>query len=127
MIFDLLRSLVALATVLAIAFMLGRAVLSKKGGLRYFYGSVLLVIFASTLFLPFDRDPNYGILRFWFCYLALGYAALGKANFSVGPVDLLVELVTLAHTYISIRLSEIVAHRGILLLLRYLDSDPDSK
>lgn len=127
MILDLLRSFVALGTVIAIAYMLGHALWSKKGGLRYFYGFVLFAIFASSLFLPFDHDPGYGTLRFWFCYLALGYAALGRANFEVGPVDLLVELVTLAHTYICIRLSEIAAHRGILLLLRYMDSKPDSK
>ena len=127
MIPDGVRSIIALATIVAILILLGRAVWSKKGGLRYFYGFVLLVAFVATLFLPFGHDVEYGTLRFWFCYLALGYAAIGRANFEVGPVDLLVELVTLAHTYICIRLSEIVSHRGILLLLKYMKSDSDSK
>lgn len=122
MILDVVRSLVAMATVTGLAFLLWRAVVSHHGGLRYLYGGVLLVIFAATLFLPFDHDPDYGTLRFWFCYLALGDAAIGRANFDVGPIDILVELVTLAHTYICIRLSEIVTHRGILLALRYLNS-----
>lgn len=127
MILDLIRSVLALAIVTILAYMLWRAVRAKKGGLRYLYGLVLLTIFGATLFLPFDHEAEYGTLRFWFCYLALGYAAIGKANFDVGPVDLLVELVTLAHTYVCIRLSEIVAYRGILLALRYTDSDTDSE
>lgn len=123
---DEVRSLIALATVVCIVVMLVRALWSRTGGLRYFYGFVLLAVFGATLFLPFGQDVRYGILRFWFCYLALGYAAIGKANFGVGPVDLLVEFVTLAHTYISIRLSEVIAHRGILLLLNFMKSDSDT-
>ena len=124
---DLLRSIIALATVCGIGFLLWQAIASKRGGLRWLYGLVLVLIFGSTLFLPFDHETEYGTLRFWFCYYALGYAAIGKANFGVGAVDVLVELVTLAHTYMSVRLSEIVTYRGILLALKYMNSGSDSR
>lgn len=119
---DLLRSAIALLTATAIAWMLGRSIWSKRGGLRFVYGVVLALVFGATLLLPFDHDAEYGTIRFWFCYLALGYAAIGKANFEIGPVDVLVEIITVVHTIACIQISKFITHRGILLALRFLDS-----
>ena len=119
---DLLRSAIALLTATAIAWMLGRSIWSKRGGLQYLYGVVLALVFGGTLLLPFDHDAEYGTIRFWFCYLALGYAAIGKANFEIGPVDFLVEIITVVHTIICIQLSKFITHRGILLVLRIINS-----
>lgn len=124
---DVVRSAVALLTATAIAWMLGRSIWTKRGGLQYVYGAVLVLVFSSTLLLPFDHDAEYGTIRFWFCYLALGYAAIGKANFEIGPVDLLVEIITLVHTIACIQLSRFITHRGILLVLRIIDPGPHSK